>query len=86
MNIEFSNEGREDFLHLEKQHQIFFKRHMEKLLAMPPRRHLQRGIPYHVENVTKQARLVYDIQGETLYVNRCFATHEEYERWFKSFK
>jgi len=53
---------------------------------MPPRRHLRFGIPYHVEDVTKQARLVYDIRKDTLYVVHCFATHKEYEKWYKSFK
>ncbi len=58
---------------------------MEKLSQFPPRRHLKAGVPLYVEEVTKQARLIYDIEKETLYVVRCFATHKEYEKWYKSF-
>ena len=60
--------------------------HVEKMLAMPPRRHMRFGMPFYVENVTAQARMAYNIEGETIYILRCFATHKEYERWYKSFK
>jgi mRNA-degrading endonuclease RelE of RelBE toxin-antitoxin system len=60
--------------------------HIEKLLGMPPRRHLKHGIPCHVENVTKQARMIYEIDGENLQVLHCFSSHKEYERWYKSYK
>ena len=63
-----------------------FYRHFEKTCAMPPRRHLRFGLPFNVEEVTKQARFVYQTEGGLLIVLRCFATHKEYERWFKSFK
>lgn len=86
MKIEFSDSGREDFLRLEKQLQIFFKNHLRKLLQMPPRRHLKFGLPHHVEDATRQARFTHEIRGENLYVIRCFATHREYEKWYKSFK
>ncbi len=86
MKGEFSQEGREDFLSLERQLQMFFKKHLEKLMQLPPRRHLRFGLPYYVEDVTKQARLVYEIEGEKLIVVRCFATHKDYEKWYKSFK
>ena len=64
----------------------FFIKHVDKLLAIPPRRHLKFGIPYQVEDVTRQARLVFDLKDEELFVIRCFATHKEYEKWYKSFK
>ena len=86
MNAKFSDGGREEFLGLASQLQEFFKNHLEKLVQMPPRRHLRFGIPFHVENVTKQARLVYEIEGGDLVVLHCFATHKDYEKWFKSFK
>ncbi len=63
-----------------------FLSHTEKLLAMPPRRHLKFGLPHFVEKVTKQARMVYDVEGQTLLVLRCFSTHKEYERWYLRFK
>ena len=63
-----------------------FLQHAEKLSKMPPRRHLKFGLPHFVENVTKQARMVYDVEGETLFVLRCFPTHKEYEKWYLRFK
>ena len=86
MKVEFSDDGREDFLKLERQLQVFFKNHLQKLLEMPPRRHLSFGVPHHVEDVTRQARLVYDIQEDTLFVIHCFSSHKEYEKWYKSYK
>jgi len=86
VKIEFSDSGREDFLNLEQTLQVFFKNHLQKLSKMPPRRHLKFGVPYHVEDVTRQARLVYSVRDETLFVIRCFALHKEYEKWYKSFK
>ena len=62
-----------------------FTAHFDKVQHMPPRRHLRLGIPFNVENVTSNSRFVYAIDGETLTVLRCFATHKEYERWYKSF-
>lgn len=64
----------------------FFLKHIEKISLTPGRRRLKFGLPFNVENVSKQARLVYELEGETLYVLHCFATHKEYEKWFKSFK
>ncbi|MBI5046980.1 hypothetical protein HZC07_04600 [Candidatus Micrarchaeota archaeon] len=64
----------------------FFIKHMEKIAHMPPRRHMKFGLPFTVENVTKQARLVYQINSTNLIVVRCFATHKEYEKWYLSYK
>lgn len=64
---------------------LFFK-HIEKVTQMPPKRHLRFGIPFNVEEVTHQARLVYEFENDTCYVIRCFSTHKEYERWYKSYK
>ena len=65
----------------------FFRKHVKKISQMPPRRHLQFGLPWHVEEVTKQARLVYNCKNnEKLVIMRCFAIHKEYEKWYKSFK
>lgn len=85
MKIIFEKRATDDFLSFEKALQEFFGKHIDKLSKMPPRRHLKHGLPFHVENVTKQARLVYNESGDTLYVIRCFATHKEYERWYQSF-
>jgi len=61
----------------------FFAAHVRKIVAMPPRKHLRHGKPHFVEKVTKSARLVYDISGDYLHVIHCFATHKEYEDWYR---
>ena len=86
MEAIFTEQGRKDFLALEKSLQKFFQDHINKLAAMPPRRHMKFGVPYHVEDVTRQARLVYEIEGETMFITHCFATHKEYEKWYNSFR
>jgi len=63
-----------------------FGKHIEKIALKESGRHLKYGLPYFVENVTKQARIIYYIEEENIYVMHCFATHKEYERWYKSFK
>ncbi len=85
MKIEFYKEAEADFLKLDSQLKGFFSNHIDKLQGMPPRRHLRHGIPFHVENVTHQARMVYNERENTLYVIRCFATHKEYERWCRTY-
>ena len=67
------------------QRSLFIK-HIRKVASMPPRRHMKYGIPYHVEEVTKQARLIYHIEGDDTYILHCFKTHKEYERWYTSYK
>ena len=63
-----------------------FGKHIEKIASKEESRHLKHSLPYFTENVTKQARIIYCIEKETIYVMHCFATHKEYERWYKSFK
>ena len=86
MKVIFLKEALQDFLSLEKALQDQFSSHVDKLTAMPPRRHMKFGIPYHVESITKQARLVYCERNEALFVVRCFSSHKEYERWYRSFR
>ncbi len=63
-----------------------FGKHIEKIALKEAIRHLKYGLPYLTENVTKQARIVYFIEEETIYILHCFKNHKEYERWYKSFK
>jgi len=53
---------------------------------MPPRRHMRFGLPFNVVNVTDQARLIYYVEVETLFVLRCFDKHKDYEKWYKTFQ
>ena len=86
MKISINACAKADLGKMDKSLQIRFFKHFRKLLNMPPRRHMQHGVPFFVEDVTKQARLVYNIENDTLYVIRCFAIHKEYEKWFGSFR
>jgi mRNA-degrading endonuclease RelE of RelBE toxin-antitoxin system len=63
-----------------------FGKHIEKIALKETSRHLKHGLPYLIENVTKQARIVYYFEEEIIYVMHCFKNHKEYERWYKSFK
>ncbi len=88
MKIRISEKAEDELDKMESELRALFMKHIEKLGQMPPRRHLKFGLPFNVEDVTKQARMVYhtDEKDETLYVLRCFKDHKEYERWYKSFK
>ena len=86
MEVVFSAEAQADFDSFEGALKSFFINHLRKLARMPPRRHLKHGLPWNVEDVTKQARLVYLADGDFLRVIRCFATHKEYERWYQSYR
>jgi len=63
-----------------------FGKHIEKIASKETNKHLNLGLPYFVENVTKQARIVYYIENEIIFVLHCFKTHKEYEKWYKSYK
>jgi len=86
MQAVFSPNGEADLDAFDASLCALFLQHAEKLLQMPPRRHLKFGLPNYVEKVTKQARMVYDVEGQALLVLRCFSTHKEYEKWYLRFK
>lgn len=44
------------------------------------------SLPYYAEEVTKQARMIFDIEGQSIKIYHCFSDHKEYERWYKSYK
>ena len=86
MELIFSDSARKEMENLEQELKLLFIKHFEKMQNAPPRKHMKYGIPCHAEKLTKQARIVYDIKGEQIYLLHCFATHKEYERWYKSYK
>lgn len=88
MEVVFSPKAEKELEVMDRSIALMFIAHTEKLKKMPPRRHMRFGLPFNVESVTKQARMVYDIDhsGNTLTVMHCFQTHKEYERWYNSFK
>ncbi|MBS3060025.1 MAG: hypothetical protein J4432_00770 [DPANN group archaeon] len=86
MEIEFSELALKQLGNMDKHLQTLFYKHAEKLQNLPPRRHMKFGMPFNVEEVTKQARMLYDIEENTMYITRCFATHKDYEKFFTSYK
>lgn len=86
MDILFSEVAERELDDMDTDLRKIFLKHAEKLACAPLQRHLKFGIPFNVENVTKQARMVYSPEGDTLYITHCFKNHKLYERWYKSFK
>ncbi len=86
MQLIFSDSAKKELKDLPEELIDIFLKHLEKMQEMPPRKHMKYGIPCHVEKVTKQARIIYDIKGEKIYILHCFGGHTEYERWYKSYK
>ena len=62
-----------------------FNKHIDKIAQLPLRRHLKFGLPFNVEELG-QGRIIYQVNNETLYIIRCFTSHKDYEKWYKSFK
>ena len=86
MKIIFFESAEKELEKLDKPTNLLFGKHIEKIAFMPLRRHLKFGLPFNVEEVTKQARIAYKIEDETIYIIHCFGTHKEYEKWYKSFR
>jgi phage-related protein len=86
MKLIFSDSARKEMENLEKELKYLFIKHLEKMQRATPHKHMKYGIPCHVEKVTRQARIVYNIKEEQIYILHCFASHKEYERWYKSYK
>jgi hypothetical protein len=80
--IVFKDEALEDLEGMDGAVSDKFDKHFDKLLKMPPGRHLKSGLPYCVDEVG-QGRIIYRIEEDTIYIIRCFTTHKEYEKWYK---
>ena len=86
MELIFSDSGKLEIENLEQELKSIFIKHLERMQSSPLRKHLKHGMPCHVEKVTRQARIVFDIREERIYILHCFASHKENERWYKSYK
>ena len=86
MNIKILETAEKELEKIDNTLNKMFGKHIEKIALKETSRHLQHGVPFFVENVTKQARIVYYIEKETILIMHCFATHKEYEKWYKSYK
>jgi mRNA-degrading endonuclease RelE of RelBE toxin-antitoxin system len=85
MKVELSEKALEDLEGMDKATYSAFRKHLLKIAAMPPRRHMRHGLPYNIEEVG-QGRIAYQVddEDETLYIIRCFSDHKEYEKWYNS--
>ncbi len=83
MEVRISEKAKKDLEAMSGILREYFLAHLEKIQEIPPRKHMKYGIPCHAEKVTKQARLIYQIDADKLFVLRCFSTHKEYESWYK---
>jgi Txe/YoeB family toxin of Txe-Axe toxin-antitoxin module len=86
MEVSFTEKADRDLEGMEQTLRKLFIKHIDKLMDMPPRRHMRFGIPFNIEDVTEQARMVYWVEDKNIYVIRCFKNHKEYERWYKSYR
>jgi hypothetical protein len=86
MRVIISEKAEQDLDAMDELLRGYFIKHMEKLENMPPRRHMRFGLPYFVEDVTRQARMIYHPEEDCIFILRCFPTHKEYERWYLSFR
>ena len=83
MKVLFTEKARKEFLGMERTMQERFKSAILKIKEYPHRKHLKYGLPYYVIKVTKQARIIYEIEEEVIYILHCFKTHKSYEKWYK---
>lgn len=86
MELIFSLDAEKELVAMDREMQHRFIKHLEKMHSRPPRKHMKFGIPCHVTHVIRQARIVFDIRGERIYILHCFTSHKEYEQWYTSYK
>jgi hypothetical protein len=88
MQIIFDEDARKDLKKMDRSERILFHEHVKKLVETGPRRHFGHGIDAFKENVGSDGRMpfMWDYDGETLRILRCFTDHKDYEKWYKSYK
>jgi len=86
MDLLISEHAEKELKNLPRDIQSLFLKHLEKMQERPPQKHMKHGILCHVETVTRQARIIYDINGDRVCILHCFATHKEYENWYLSYR
>lgn len=85
MEVKFSPKSEEELDKIDNSLRRLFIKHAEKLANYSSSKHMKFGLPFNVEEVTKQARIVFEPRENRIYILHCFATHKEYEKWYKSF-
>ncbi len=83
--ITFSDGARKEFASLDKSLKPIFAKHIAKIEANPPRRHLKGGAGYAVEEAG-QGRIICHVKDDELVIIHVFPTHKEYEKWYRGGK
>jgi len=84
--IVFGPRSEKELDKMDSELRLLFIMHIEKLKNFIPKKHLKYGLPYFVEKVTKQNRIVFDVENNIITIIRCFKNHKDYEKWYKSYK
>lgn len=88
MQVIFDEDAHKDLKKTDQSERILFDQHVMKIIETGPRRHLSHGIDAYKENVGADGRMTFlwDNDGKTLRILRCFTDHKDYEKWYKSYK
>ena len=79
--VKFNEKAKEEFSKLDGSVKPVFANHLKKIEASLPRKFLK-GSCFAVE-IVGQGRIVCEVKGESVIIRHVFATHKEYEKWFK---
>jgi hypothetical protein len=85
MIIKLTAEADADLDRMDNSLYIQFRKHLDKIVTQPPRKHAKHGLPFFTENVG-QGRIPVLIVKDTIIVMRCFEYHKEYDKWLSTFK
>jgi len=85
MTVVYSDFAIADLVKMDESVKLIFFKACEALGDLPPCRHMRHGLPYLIKEVG-QGRIVYDTVNGEVQIYRCFATHDRYEKWYKSYR
>ena len=83
MKVDIGEQAITDLKKMDRSQLVLFGKHIDKIADNLARRHMKHGLPYFVDEVG-QGRIVYQVVNDTIFVLRCFASHKDYEKWYKS--
>ncbi len=85
MEVELLEQAKNDLNEMDSSVYENFSKHLRKIAETPFQRHLKHGLSFYVEEVG-QGRIIYTIENDTIFVERCFTKHKDYENWYRSYK
>lgn len=78
MEVELLEQAKNDLQMMDNSVYQRFIRHLEKNADTPFQRRLKHGLPFYVEEAG-QGRIIFTIDNDTIFVERCFTKHKDYE-------